>query len=285
MQFDKDSAQRFVIDIVLVSYNSQDVLAGALTGLPKWANKIVVDNASSDASTEIAKENGAEVIILEKNLGFGTACNIGAHSGKSPFILFLNPDATIAPAALKALLDRLEEFPQCGAISPRIDDPNGEEYFHSQPQLVPSTISTKPPECAGPVAVLSGAVLLCRREAFEAVNGFDQEIFLFYEDDDLSLRIKQAGWTLMVDRSVRAIHLKGGSTKASWRLNAFKAYHNEISSFYVSRKYGVQRSLKKEAARSLRRLLLALLLFDYERSARNWGRLNGHFKLWKNNNY
>ncbi|MBX3573739.1 MAG: glycosyltransferase [Mesorhizobium sp.] len=92
-----------VFSVVLVAYNSADVIRDAIESVPAPHEVIVVDNASTDASREIAAAAGARVLALAENLGFGTACNRGAALARNDTLLFLNPDARLMPGALDAL--------------------------------------------------------------------------------------------------------------------------------------------------------------------------------------
>ena len=93
------------VSIVTVSFNSGLVLGRLLASLPKNSEIIVVDNASTDDSREIAGRYGAHCIHLEHNLGFGTACNVGARAASRQFLLLINPDAEADSGMIAALLD------------------------------------------------------------------------------------------------------------------------------------------------------------------------------------
>ena len=88
------------VGIVIVSYNSAAVLGACLNSIPSGHEVIVVDNASHDASENIAAAAGAKVVRNELNIGFGAACNIGARLLSSSHVLFLNPDAILEEGAL-----------------------------------------------------------------------------------------------------------------------------------------------------------------------------------------
>jgi len=84
---------------------------------------------------------------------------------------------------------------------------------------------------------LSGAVLLLRKPAFEAIGGFDPNIFMYFEDDDLSLRLRQAGHALVRVNAARARHIGGGSSGPSDAVLRFKQWHFAWSRLYIERKF------------------------------------------------
>ncbi|MDX5593403.1 glycosyltransferase family 2 protein [Pseudovibrio sp. SPO723] len=265
--------QEFRVDVVIVSYNSSGIIRKAIENLPKWAQVIVVDNNSSDDIANALFETNARLISLERNYGFGTACNRGAEIGSAPFILFLNPDAQIDPEALAHLMCQLEEHSEWGMIAPKICYSDGSEFFRGMSFFEPELGAPKIDDGVGEVYVQSGSVLLCKRSVFEEVGGFDENIFLFMEDDDLSYRVRLLGYKLVADRRVSAVHLHGQSSGSSLKLEKFKALEAERSKIYAAKKHDIAYSVPKQITQARKRLLRAVLLLDFKRVARNWGRL------------
>ncbi|MEA4838497.1 MAG: glycosyltransferase family 2 protein [Rhodospirillaceae bacterium] len=265
--------QSKIVDVVIVSYNSSSVITSALSSLPVWANVIVVDNASSDDIANTVAKFPARLISLDRNYGFGTACNRGAENGTAPYILFLNPDAVIEPEALRHLIEQMEAHDDWGAISPKILASDGKEFFRTRSFFEPALGVPNKPEGAGEVYVLSGSVFLMRRSVFEELDGFDEQIFLFMEDDELFHRIRLSGRKLISDRRVSALHLHGQSSSSDFKLERFKAFEAERSRLYVANKYSIPYHVDKEIGKIRFRLLKALLILDLKRIAQNWGRL------------
>ncbi|MEM9370002.1 MAG: glycosyltransferase family 2 protein [Pseudomonadota bacterium] len=264
-------------DIVVVTYNSEGVLRENLAGLAALPETrlIIVDNASSDGSVRIARSHADILVENLRNKGFGSACNQGAAEGTAEYLLFVNPDARLNPSALKALLSMARQRPAAAAFNPVFLDPDGKPFLRgaclrSDASLARIGGSTRE------IDVLSGATFLCRRTAFQEIGGFDERIFLFFEDDDLSIRLRRAGWQLFQVGDAKVEHLVGRSspTKFSTRLLKERAYAQ--AELYVSAKHGVSISRTSRIGRAMRRLLLACLLFDRERISRNLGRLQGY---------
>ena len=229
------------VTIVSVCYNSSKVLPAMLqscAGIPI----ILVDNASSDAGVlaELANQYKARLIHNSENLGFGIACNIGAKNAKTEFLFFLNPDAVICSETIDELIKAAEKYPQASAFNPRIADDDGAEFFRRDGLL--TSKSEKLPrgwpseDCE--IYVLSGAALFIRRSQFEAVGGFDPNIFLFHEDDDLSYRLRKGHGPIRFVRSARVTHQGGSSSGTSLETACLKAKCLARSRIYVARKHG-----------------------------------------------
>lgn len=273
--------------VVLVTFNSADVIRKSLKSLPQNVEVIVVDNASRDESVALAKEVGVHCICNQENLGFGKASNIGAALSDREFILFLNPDAILLEGALETMVAAALRYSDAGAIAPRLIDADGLSTWRFSSVLQPMPDGIRPPvepEGACCMPLLTGAVLLCRRAAFEEVGGFDENIFLYHEDDDLCLRLTTAGWSLVNEPGAAVFHASGQSSRQSPYLNRFKSEQRILSRAYVSQKYGLAFNPQREMRKSIKRLLIALATLDLKRCSAALGRLDalhhiGHFDL------
>ncbi|MEM7177849.1 MAG: glycosyltransferase family 2 protein [Pseudomonadota bacterium] len=265
------------VDIVVVSYNSAGVLGPTLAGLCALgaASVTVVDNHSSDDSAAIARDAGADVIENARNLGFGTACNTGAAEGTAGLILFVNPDAEVTPPALEALLDAAERHPDAAGFNPQILNQDGSPYLRG-PGLGGRHLPAPEAFADGEIDTLSGAVLLCRRAAFEQIGGFDPQIFLFFEDDDLAMRLRAEGWALRQAGAAHVPHAIGTGSAPALRTLLFKERCFARARRYLAAKHGIAFDRRREALRALRRLILACLTLDRTRVLRNLGRLQGY---------
>ncbi len=230
-----------MFSVVLVSYNSAHVIGDAIRSIPEGNQAIVVDNASRDDSVAVARALGAEVVELPKNLGFGTACNRGAERARFERLLFLNPDARLQPGALDALGAAFERYPAAGAFNPRILNQSGVQVFRRRTKLLPRPYLFRPPvpDRDARLVFATGAALAVRRNLFSSLGGFDEDIFLYFEDDDLSVRIQQAGWTLMYINDAVCKHAAGTSTQPSRDTLAFKEYQFMRSKIMTYRKHRI----------------------------------------------
>lgn len=223
------------VDAVVVSYNSRDTLRACvepLLALPGVA-VTVVDNDSPDGSLEAVAGLPVRAIQSGRNAGFGAGCNLGAAAGSAPLVLFVNPDAEITAEALARMAAVLEVEPDVVLVGPRLTDESG-ALMHSMRRyqrtrsmwaqalylhrLLPrarwaNEIDARPAAYDAPAYPewLSGACMLIRRSAFEAVGGFDDGFFLYCEDQDLCRRLRAAGGRIRYEPSAAVAHPGGHS--------------------------------------------------------------------------
>jgi N-acetylglucosaminyl-diphospho-decaprenol L-rhamnosyltransferase len=249
------------IRVVVVTYRSGEVVGAFLDSVAKATARryevVIVDNSSSLDSGTSAAAHRPEVTLLRpgRNLGYGAGANRGAHGAAAIWLLIANPDVSFAAGALDELLDAADRWPLAGALGPAIVNPGGVLYPSARelPSLGrgighallgwcwptnPWTASYRR-ERADPVegetGWLSGACQLVRREAFDAVGGFDEAYFMFMEDVDLDRRLGLAGWRMIYVPSAVAEHLGGHSTKRRSRRMVI-AHHRSLYR-YLCRQY------------------------------------------------
>ncbi len=218
--------------IIIVTFNSARHIEACLRSLsdPAW-ERIVVDNASSDATCEAARAvSGTQVLANPDNRGFAAAANQGARAARGDLLLFLNPDVQAQPGALAALRATATNT-SAGALAGRLLDSTGTTQvgftFRRLPTLATALAETlllnrvwpgnplnrryrcvdfdydRPAEIEQP----AGACLLVKRRAWESLGGFDPRFFpLWFEDVDLCRRLQQAGWTILYEPQARFVH-------------------------------------------------------------------------------
>jgi len=240
-------------DVIVVSYNQRDRLLAGLASVPSAGTRlIVVDNASVDDSAAAVRQRfpAADLLELERNVGFGAAVNRGAARGDAPYILLLNNDARLQPAALETLSAALQD-PEVVAAGPLMLGPEGECELSIDRTLSPWNEARfklvgllyrggRGPIAASirqrmsrsrPVRSLSGACMLLRRDAFERVGGFDERFFLYAEDVDLCLRLRQGGGKLLYVAEAVVEHDRGASSATDRAATALHYRRSQIA-FY-----------------------------------------------------
>lgn len=176
---------------------------------------IVVDNASPDASGALVRlrTTGVRFVVNDHNLGFGGGMNQAVGLARADAVCLLNPDVVVGPGWAEPLLAALDTEPRLAAVSPVLLDPDG--GIQEAGATVDATGHTNPITDLASAAgahYASAACLVVRRTAFEEVGGFDPRYFpAYFEDVDLALRWRDAGWTVRVEPSVRVVHLKGAT--------------------------------------------------------------------------
>lgn len=230
-----------LLSTIIVTYNTREMTLdclGALLADTEGGQSIegheifVVDNASSDKTVEAIRAHFPQVQVIanEKNLGFGAANNQALKLAKGDLILLLNSDAFPKPGAIPTLIEELQNNPKAGLIGPRLLNPDGtmqlscykfpspgrawaenlwlaaafpksalgdyRRWNHDEPRMVDWVI---------------GACILLRREVYTQVGGFDERFFMYAEESDWQLRIKQAGWQIAFTPNAQVTHLAGAS--------------------------------------------------------------------------
>jgi hypothetical protein len=209
------------LSVIIVTYNSAPTISNCLHSVRQQEGVpfeiLVVDNASADDTVQRVRALGAGIELLAnpRNIGFGRACNQGAAASKGKILFLLNPDAQIQGTdALASIAEAFQENPRWGIAGTRIVRPDGrvekfgepnypgERHFHCDFSHLP-----------GKLAWVLGASMGLRREVFFAVDGFDPGFFLYSEETDLCLRVRQAGWEIGFLPQVTVRHIGGVSER------------------------------------------------------------------------
>jgi GT2 family glycosyltransferase len=229
------------LSVIIVSYNVSAYLRQALVSLMAATEGIaceiiVVDNASSDGSAAMVREEFRDVrlIVSGKNEGYPAACNKGILASSGRYILILNPDTVVEPDAVKKALAFMQSHPEAGAAGARMTDGNG-AFLPESKRGFPSPLASLfrftglgrlfprsaffnayysghlPENEICKADILTGAFMLLRRDALDAAGLFDTDFFMYGEDIDLCWRIRKAGYFNYYLPDVRITHFKGKS--------------------------------------------------------------------------
>lgn len=233
-----------LLEAVVVTHDSAGVLSACLAALSHdGVAAIVVDNTSRDGSADLARRLGARVICNARNEGYGRGNNRGIADATTDYVLVANPDVVLDRGAATELLAAASRYPDAGLFAPRIVEPSGRFFFQPRSLLAPYLSNPGGrlalPEGDACAPFLSGACLMIRRELFLRLGGFDPDIFLFYEDDDLCRRVADAGYALVHVHAAVAHHVRGGSSTAAPGRVFNARWHLAWSRGHVCRKYGL----------------------------------------------
>ncbi len=237
---------------VIVAFRSARDLPGCLDAIAadrvEGDEIIVVDNASPDDSAAVAHAHAArpKVVLSPDNRGFGAGCNLGAAASSSDLLLFVNPDARLAPGATAELLAAADADPTVAVFGAAIAGPGGERGAASagfEPSLrtaaghflllaripvvgrlfpplqLPATSAERNPDW------VSGAALMVRARAFASIGGFDESLFMYMEDVDLCRRLRERGHAVAYVPEARVEHALGGSQGAEQAERWYRAFH------------------------------------------------------------
>jgi N-acetylglucosaminyl-diphospho-decaprenol L-rhamnosyltransferase len=237
-----------VLAVIVNHKRPELVIQGLLSLRPELAAigdcRVVVTDASGDGSDDkiaaAIEQHGlggwATLLRLEKNGGYGYANNQAiraalASADPPEYVYLLNPDAYVLPGAVRELLSFMQQRPDVGLAGSQQEQPDGSinrsafRFPGLRSELIQGSrlglfkklfpdaeIAPPPPDVPGPIDWLSGASLLVRREVFETAGLFDETFFLYYEETDLCLRARRAGFRCWYVPSSRVVHLEGQST-------------------------------------------------------------------------
>lgn len=223
---------------IIVTYHSDSVLLQCIAALKDVGEIIVIDNGGTTPIPNVT------FIKNKKNLGFGRANNRALGKVKTPYALLINPDAVLQENALALLLETLERNPDAALVSPLL---NEEEGAHRRSWRVTGERkpTTTPKQCFA-VDYNPAAVWLMRADALRNIGGFDKRFFLFYEDNDVCVRLKKAGYSLIVEPRAVAIHAQGKSSPPTFKTRCIKHAQTSYSALYFAQKhYGKRAALKR----------------------------------------
>ena len=222
------------LEVIIVSHRDGRWLRPCVGSLQSGAGacsyrETIVENGGA-WPPPLPETSGRRLLQME-NLGFGAANNAGARGSDADFLLFLNPDTELADGTLELLVRSMRDRPQTGILAVRQMTSDRELWpslhrFPSVPRALAQALATErwpgvgklfgervlDPDCylrEGHFDWTTGAVLVVRREAFEAVGGFDERFFLFSEETDLCKRIQASGWDAHFDPRISFVHHAG----------------------------------------------------------------------------
>ena len=195
----------------------------------------MVDNASLDESLEAVEASfpAVERIRNAENLGFSKANNQVIAKARGRYLLLLNNDTEVLPGALEHLVAFAEAHPRAGAVGCTLLDSSGAEHQLPASILSPHYWSRTRPR---KVSWLVGACILLRREALEAIGGLDEDFFFYYEDVDLGMRLKKAGWQSFFTPGARVIHHEKKSSEIA-SVKPLTLYHLYRGRLLMARKH------------------------------------------------
>ncbi len=232
------------LTVLTVTHNGGEVIGNMLKTVPADAPLIVVDNASTDDSLDIVRRitPQARLILNEIGLGYGNGMNCGLREVETEFALLVNPDSVLTEEAIFSLVKAADQFPKAGLFGPTILNPDGSvELSHDVNLFNRSALGKRLDEVRpeGPLSAdfVSGAVVLLRMSAGHAVNFFDPEIFLYYEDDDICMRLRRAGYGVVLVPDAVITHIGGGSVRPNRAYYWEKFWHISWSRLYFEKKY------------------------------------------------
>jgi GT2 family glycosyltransferase len=258
-------SERTVVSVIILSYNTKDLLLACLKSVVNesrsWEQDveiIVVDNGSADGSPEAVRESFKEVIVFEnhENLGFARGNNRGIRESKGDPVIILNSDTVLMPGFFSMVDKELEGKDQVGIVAPRLLNPDGSlqvSAYHNYPdplveifgytpigniatRLFPGidypfryAMTTEEHSVRREVSHVKGACLIVRRALLNETGGFDEDFFLYREETDLCKRADGFGWKIIYTPDIYVYH----HHKASSQSFSDKGLTHRLTSHYL----------------------------------------------------
>ena len=290
-----------VVSVILVNYNGATVVLDCLRSLLQFFHTvpyeiIVVDNASTDGSTALIAENFPTVALIKQaeNCGFGSGNNVGARQAKGEFLFFLNTDTLLTSDSLPLLVKLMKECPEVGVIGTKLLNKDGslqlsiasEISIAGEYKTLRQLERSNSPQHriaieqkfaqVQTVDIVIGAAFFMRKSLFEALNGFDETFFMYFEESDLCQRVRDRGWQVLYTPDVSIIHLGGYSVgkvsdqmRLEYRRSQLYYYQKHrplweqvVLRFYLLVKFTIA-TLKSFSQTNLNILRLLLDLYHY----------------------
>lgn len=239
------------VSVILLNMKQVELTVACLASLRQVSYPaveiIVVDQASNDGSVERLRAQfpGVRVIASDVNLGFTGGNNLGMHHATGEYILLLNNDTEVTPGFLEPLIAAAEADPSVGALSPLIkyyQAPDTIQYAGGPREL--DIVRFRSPwrgtkekdngqyQVSEQTSIAHGAAFLVRREVVESVGMLDDRFFIYYEELDWSLRIRKAGYRIMVVPSSVVYHKESMTVG---KISPLKSYYQTRNRILLNR--------------------------------------------------
>jgi len=219
------SAKHYVCSIVMPVWNRVELTRDCLTALAGLKDQpeyelIVVDNGSTDGTTDFLRQLSGDVrvIVNEENLGFAKACNQGAAAARGKYLVFLNNDTIPQPGWLTALVAEVDNHAEVGVVGSKLLYPNGtvqhagvvRDCARRLPYHIYKGFAAGHPAVnqRREFQIVTAACLLIRRALFDEVGGFDEGYVNGFEDADLCLKVRERGYVVVYQPRSVVVHLE-----------------------------------------------------------------------------
>ena len=269
------------LTLIIVTYRSEALIVKNLAILKKF-KVIIIDNSNSEKLQLIIKDyNNINLIRSSKNLGYGKAVNLGILQSNTYFVLTISPDILLNESSIEILFTTfINNIDNIGLLGPSLYDANmkrrtngtisyikklkGDKIFNSINNIPEGNICCE---------YLVGCCYLIKRDFFNFIGGFDEDFFMYFEDNDLCDRILQNNKLIMEVPSSKFIHLENSSSVKKKFTDIKLSIIHKISSYiYLKKKTNfIFLTLKIfiNFIDYLQRFIINLLFFNFKKSLKN----------------
>tara|TARA_B100001540_G_scaffold267681_1_gene249350 strand:- start:404 stop:1258 length:855 start_codon:yes stop_codon:yes gene_type:complete len=219
------------VTFIIVTYNSEHVIDNCLNSLPKEASKIIIENSNNiETKNYLEKKYDNIKVFMSENEGMGASNNKGINKSSTQFVFVINPDTVFKNDTIKNIFEEAKSIDDFAIISPVNTDINHPNYKSSGKIFTTNIIEADS---------VDGFAMLINKKKFGENNFFDENFFLFLENDDLCKRTKKLGNNIYVIKNAFIDH-KGFSSSTEIdkdKLENLRNWHWMWSKFYFNKKH------------------------------------------------
>lgn len=244
------------IGVAIVTFNSEKYIAECVASVRRegLTNIAIVDSGSKDATVKKIAQLGCKYDVSSTNKGFGHSANMASQLLNTEYVLFINPDALLQKGSIERIQTSLKKFSNAGIIGLLLCDESGmpeRMAFGDEPNLFNMIMRRlyRKKRLHKPFIVdwVSGGAFMIQKKVFDEVNGFDEDFFMYWEDVDLCGRVREKGYSVIMDPTAKATHFRGGSNLDSGtRTRVYRESADRyFKKHYSSTIWRIQRFLRK----------------------------------------
>jgi len=219
------------ITFIIVSYKSDKVIEDCINSLPKKSKIIVIENSKNLKLKKKLKKKNKIKIILNNNVGMGAANNIGIKKSKTQFVYILNPDVKFKRNTFKNLVKSVKQIDDFAILSPRNSNLKYPNYKIEDANHISNNILN--------VQYVDGFSMLINKKKFKKKKYFDENFFLYLENNDLCKRVKSNGDFIYIIKNSSIKHLGASSANSEFseKIEYLRNWHWMWSKFFYNKKY------------------------------------------------
>ncbi len=268
------------ITLIIVCFNSYKLIQKNLSEISKFKT-IIVDNSKSDEIRLLVEGlKNIKYIKTKKNLGYGKGNNLGVSESKTPFILILNPDILVESVSIEILYKAYFNYENIGILAPALYDNNNNRrtngslsYLNREKISKKNILNNKKAEGHTCYQFAVGCAFLIKKDFFDEMGGFDKDLFMYFEDNDLCDKTVEKNKSIIEIPESRMIHLQGLSADNSFLQNCKLSIIHKVSEYIYYKKktnfFNLYKKILVNFFDYLQRFFINIIKFKFNKSFKN----------------
>jgi GT2 family glycosyltransferase len=271
------------ITLVIVCYKSYELIKSNLDALKRFKT-IIVDNSNCNKTYNLVKDlNNIQFIKTINNLGYGKANNLAIANAKTEFVLILNPDIIVNPVEIESLYSKVTDYNNVGILAPSLYSQNNERRTNGSRSYLKKklfkNVKNSKDFAVGDTCYdyVIGCSMLIKRDFFNEIGGFDNDFFMYFEDNEICDRVYKFKKVVIETPISKMIHMEGESSDKSFIIDCKLSIIHKISEFiYLNKnlsKLNTYKNLVIQLFDFSQRMLFNFLTFKFKKSFKNFLRI------------